>query len=366
MNIEIIIISILVVYTGFIIFFLFGTMRGRSLDLIDHQHLPFVSVVIPARNEEQNIATCLESVLNQTYPKDRHEIILVNDNSTDKTGIIAEEFAGRTDRLKIIIAKENPDLTGRSNALAQGIDIAKGEVILMTDADCVIPPTWVEYIAKRFVDGIDVMGSITLQQTENWFEGMQSLDWALILGVGSATIGLGIPISIIGNNFSIRRSAYDAVNGFRGIKNSVTEDFQLFKSVVDSGSKGARFPLDSRIRIMTLPCPSVKELIMQKHRWGRGGMDLSPLGFAIIATSFITHVALLIGWFFLPLSAMAFVFLIKFLGDLTFLTRVLSLTGKLQDLKYFLHFEMYYLLYVLSMPFKVFFDRKVVWKGRAY
>ncbi len=362
---ELLLLAVGIVYLTIVIALLFGVRQSRRTDTPDRTDQPFVSVLVPARNEEVTLPACLASLRDQTYPSDRYEVILVNDHSTDRTGEIAADFARRGSNFRVIVPEESSHLTGRSNALAYGIDNAKGEVFLMTDADCVIPPTWVEETTKRFTKDVGVVGGLTTQRSTRPLEGMQSLDWMFLLGIAASTVGLRLPLSIIGNNFSISRAAYDDVGGFRSIKNSITEDFQLFKAVVNTGRWGYKFMLDPKTTNLTRACQTLSEIIEQKHRWGRGGLDLNWLGYTLVVTGFLMHVLLMAGLVIGVPSALPWLGA-KLIVDALFLAVIGKAVGRLRDLLFFPWFEVYFSLYVLLMPLRVFFSKNVDWKGRTY
>jgi cellulose synthase/poly-beta-1,6-N-acetylglucosamine synthase-like glycosyltransferase len=327
---------------------------------------PFVTVLIAARNEEHNLSRCLESVLNQSYDSRAFEVIVINDQSSDGTEIICQEFAQRFANFSYSNAKEDAVLKGKANALDHGIAKARGEVILITDADCSVPKTWVEWTAKRYSNSIGIVGGITLQKASNWFEGMQSLDWAFLLGLAASTVSLRYPLSTIGNNLSFRKAAYEEVGGYRNIPFSVTEDFMLFQSIVKTKKRDYLCPIDPNVLVLSQPCSSWKELIRQKHRWGKGGLDMKLGGFSIMAIGFSLDALIL---FSLlqgnTLSAVGAIFF-KMAGDYAFLRTILSKLLRLDLLKYFPAFQVYFFLYVISLPFLVFFGGRVVWKGRKY
>ncbi len=100
-----------------------------------------ISVIVPSFNEEANIATCLESLSRQTVPRDRYEIIVVDGDSRDRTREIAENYAD------LVFIQTSRKVGGARN---DGVLRAKGEIVATTDADCFIPPTWIERIAKDF------------------------------------------------------------------------------------------------------------------------------------------------------------------------------------------------------------------------
>ena len=100
-----------------------------------------VSVIIPTYNEEQNIERCLRSLRQQTFPEDEYELIVVDGNSKDRTREIAEPLADR------VIIQTSKKVGGARN---DGGRLAEGAIIATTDADCIIPPRWVEEIARTF------------------------------------------------------------------------------------------------------------------------------------------------------------------------------------------------------------------------
>jgi cellulose synthase/poly-beta-1,6-N-acetylglucosamine synthase-like glycosyltransferase len=281
-------IFILLLYLAQCALFTYGLLKARFDK--DPFFQPRVSVVTAARNEEQNIAACIESLTRLEYPKNKLEIIIVDDNSTDKTSNIMRGFADKHSNVKALNGSRTVgNLRGKANAIAQGIDVSSGEIILMTDADCVVPPSWVQATVQHYTDDIGVVAGLTLLQPVGWFAGMQSLDWAYILAVASATMALKNPLSCIGNNFSFRREAYDEVGGYRGIKFSVTEDFALFKAITRSGRWGYRYPLEKESLVFSKACGTLPELYRQKRRWGVGGKDMPLSGLMIMVIAFCMH-----------------------------------------------------------------------------
>lgn len=338
----------------------------RPRDEKHHGAKPFVSVIVAARDEEHNIATCLESVLHQSYDSASFEVIVVNDHSTDGTEEICRQFEHRFANLRHIAAIESPTLRGKTNALDQGIAQAKGEIILVTDADCSVPPTWVAATAQRYGPTVGIVGGLTVQKAQTWFDGMQSLDWVYLLGLAASTISLRIPLSTIGNNLSFRKSAYDDVGGYRTIPFSVTEDFVLFQAIVRKGKWDYLCPIDPEVLVTSQPCRTWRDLIRQKHRWGTGGLDMRFSGFIVGVLGFGLNVLLLLAlltsglvWFLVGLA-------IKLASDYLFLHSILKRQQRLDLLKFFIPFELYFIAYVLVLPFLVFFGGPVVWKGRAY
>ncbi len=348
------------------ILFIYGAARAQYKK--NSQNEPIVSIVVAARNEEQNIERTLTSLAALDYPKEKLEIIIVNDCSTDATPHIMNRYAQQFPFIHAMTAKPSADhLRGKSNAIAQGIDNSSGEIIMMTDADCAVPPSWVRATVEYFDDHTGVVAGITLLHYTSWFGGMQSVDWSYILAIAASTMALRHPLSCIGNNFSFRRKAYDEVGGYRGIKFSVTEDYALFKAITRSGKWNYKYPLDKKTLVLSTPCDTAKELYRQKRRWGVGGKDMRLSGMLIMAVSFFTHALLLTG-LFSGISAALFLssVLTKLILDFLLVFTVLIKVEQRRQLKYFLIFELYLLATVIVLPFAVFFGGEVIWKGRRY
>ena len=344
--------------------FLIGLKRNQ-----DNIHGPTnlsVSVIIAVRNEENNIYDCLVSVSNQTYPASLYEIVIINDGSTDNTEIICNDFMKRYSNIKLIQTKDDTVIRGKANALAYGIEASTGEIILITDADCTVPVTWIEQTANRYDPTVGLIGGFTLQKASTPFEGMQSLDWTFIVGMAAATAGLNYPLGSIGNNLSFRRSAYDQIGGYRKLKFSVTEDYTVVQAIIGTTKWKYVYPIDLKHLVESKPCPSYKSLIHQKHRWGKGGLDMKPAGFAIMVIGYCMNLSPFIMLFWGGIIQAAAALMIKFIADYFFLYQILRHLDRKDDLRWFFWFEIYFIIYVLLLPFLVFFGGKVKWKGREF
>ncbi len=357
----------LIVLSGYFIqsvVFIIGA--SKRFPKIKENELPNASVIVAARNEEENILRCLQSLDNLVYPKGKLEIILVDDKSTDSTGIIIDEFiAGKPRFKKIIAKKEIGMLKGKTNALANAIEIAAGEIILTTDADCEVHPNWAKTTASYYKEGVGAVNGFTTQLAYNGFSGMQAIDFIYLLTAAAGTINLKKPISCIGNNMSYRKKAYEEVGGYENLPFSVTEDFNLLWSIYCLGKYRIILPLDKNALITSIPCKNFSGLYRQKKRWAVGGLEVPFRGYVVMAWGFLTNLCLLLTpLFFSPVWLYLAVF--KLATDFFVLYFVHKQLGITRNLKYFFNFQIYYLLYVVALPFVLLYSRKVVWKGREY
>lgn len=351
----------------FILSFLFtiGVMKKFS-QIKDDSKLPSATVIVAARNEEDKILRTLESLDKLEYPEGKLEILLVDDQSEDATGKIIDEFIINKPRFrKITTDKHHSKLIGKMRALTYALDQAKGEIILTTDADCDVKPEWVKTVCSYYTEDVGMVCGFTTQVANNGFSGMQAIDFIYLLTAGSGTVNLGIPISCIGNNMSYRKKAYNETGGYEKLPFSVTEDFILLNAVKKLKKYKILFPLNDNSLVTSLPCSSIKSLIRQKKRWGVGGLGVPFIGFVIMVFGFLCNLAVLLTplffspvWLYLAVFKISLDFLVLFPVH-----RKLKIT---RNLKYFFHYQLYYMIYVVALPFIVLPDKKVIWKGRTY
>jgi len=339
---------------------------SRKYLRLKYELLPSATVIVAARNESQNILLCLKSLNNIEYDEDKLEIILVDDNSTDGTGKIIDEFIAGKPKFKKIIAKTvSGTLKGKTIALADAINIAKGEIILTTDADCVVNPLWVKTIASYYKEDIGVVNGFTTQLAYNGFSGMQAIDFIYLLTVASGTINFNKPVCCIGNNMSYRKSAYIDAGGSENLPFSITEDFNLLHAIQKLNKYKIIFPLNKDALITSIPLNKIRDLFHQKKRWGIGGLQVSLTGSFIMAWGFATNLCILLTPLFFTAGCL-YLAVFKLTIDFFVLFFVHKQLGITKNMRYYLNFEIYFMLYILFLPFIVAINRNVSWKGREY
>jgi cellulose synthase/poly-beta-1,6-N-acetylglucosamine synthase-like glycosyltransferase len=359
-----ILLVVLVLYLLKVALFILGARRASMP--VDARWQPTVSILIAARNEERNLPQCLASLALIDYPADRLEICVIDDHSTDGTAAVIEEWKQRIPALRSFIPEAaKHGLLGKSNAIAQAVERSTGEIILTTDADCVVPPQWVRATVRQYTPEVGCVCGYTLLRDSGVFGGFQSLDWAYVLTIASAGVGWGVPLSAVGNNMSFRRAAYDDVGGYARIGFSVTEDFLLFKAISYKTAWKVRYPVAPDTLVWSEACETVKELYRQRKRWGVGGKRIHPIGFFVMAVGFLMNLALIVSPFAgVSAGAWLLAFAGKCAGDAALLAFPLGRFHRLDLYKYFFPFELYYLTYVTLLPFVVFLTGRVVWKDR--
>jgi glycosyltransferase involved in cell wall biosynthesis len=186
-----------------------------------------LSVIIPAYNEEKLIGKCLESFTRQDT-KRQFEVILINNGSTDNTENIAKTYLNKLN-LRII---QQP-IKGRGGARWLGAKVAKGDILLSTDADTIVHPFWIENMANHFEDKkiISITGSAKVVDN-NWFTNMGfTLGYPIVMFIYRIIVG---HYWFAGFNFGVRKEIYDKCGGFNKNLNAA-EDVDLAFKVTKYG-----------------------------------------------------------------------------------------------------------------------------------
>ena len=260
------------------------------------RHLPFVSIIVPARNEQDNIERCILSLLAQDYPS--FEVIVVDDNSTDNTLRIvkdikrvkglSEDSSSSIHRLKIITITEKPvKWTGKTWASEQGYLQSAGNVLLFTDADTyymskdTISQT-VSYMQKENLDVLTGLPFIELR--DFWSKVTMPLWNHFSILLGANTGAMNNPKSkvayLMGSFFLIRRKVIEEVGTFRSVRNAIQEDRELGMRIKQAGYNMKIVRIDNAVSALWS-----RDLLTLWHGIGR---TFAPMTKLQIFTSLIT------------------------------------------------------------------------------
>lgn len=232
------------------------------------------TVLVPARDEEELLPRLLASLDAQTF-KD-FSIVLVNDRSTDSTPKIMEEYSAlHPGRVSIVTVDKNPEIgNGKLNALIQGTAAVDSDLVFFTDADCIVPVTWVEELSRAFLRpdlGI-LLGPIETRRTGTLIATFHAFDHVFKYGYTAGCTGIGMPTGGFGNNLGIRKTALDEIGGFESIEVTATEDAALIAAVRQKTSWQTRAFFTRRITVLTEPQKTWKQLTRQEVRWHTGAL----------------------------------------------------------------------------------------------
>lgn len=236
---------------------------------------PFVSVFVPARNEEAVLEACLSRLLIQDYGG-KFEILVADDASEDATAAIAGSMAEKNPLIRFFrISREIfPGLPGKQRALAQLAAHARGEIYLYCDADMRMPASWISAMVQGFEkSNAELLNGSTIAPDRY---PVQALDWILPQIAMNLLCQLRIGYTAMGNNMGIRRKAYEDLGGFEGIPASFTEDYELFRQADKQGFRLIHL-LNERVLGQTQPSGNLVNWFSQHLRWMRGFHELPLL-----------------------------------------------------------------------------------------
>ena len=282
------------VYGGLIAWYL---RAWKSIPFFEHQRIPRtrISVIVPARNEEQNIIDCLNALDRQVYPKDRYEVIVIDDHSTDRTAAIVLEYAAGK-----AIPKQRPDLPsilGESGAVSfsvrcirlaeqqnsvnraahkkwaieTGISAASGDLVVATDADCIAHPGWLSTIAAFYEekDAKFIAAPVRISGGRPTFLTIfQTLDFITLQGITGAAVFRKFHSMCNGANLAYEKKAFYEVGGFSGIDSIPSGDDMLLMHKIYLKYPDQVFFLKHRHAIVsTKPETRWKGFFNQRIRW---------------------------------------------------------------------------------------------------
>lgn len=351
------------------IFFLIGFIREKKIcrKQKSANYTPCVSIVIPAKDEEKNIEECILSITQNKYPQDKFEIIAVNDRSQDRTGEILNNLQKTIPNLHVINLENDEQkegMIGKAGALQIGIENSKGEIILITDADCTVTSEWISTMVQCYKDSnVGFVSSFTNVTGRRLFDRIQSIEWIYMHTMAFGGIGNNQALGCYGNNISIRRDAFDYVGGYRKIPFSVTEDLALQQAIHKTKYK-VHYLIHPDALVNTKPCDTLAEYMLQHHRWVRGGVKLGWRATIFVLSSLAIWAGLI---YFLWNQNFLYVLtllLIRIIGDSVITIPSLII---LKKQKYFIYliFVVFFLLMELIAPL-LLLNKKVRWKGQVF
>ena len=353
--------------------FIYGInrLKKRSSN-VSSQNESFVSVIVAARNEEKNIGKCLESLANQDFPFNHYEIIIVNDDSQDRTPEIVSDYVEKTGIVRLLTINERPPgLGGKQNALAHGIRIAKGELLLITDADCIVPYTWISSMIDSFDESLCMLGGPVLWDLgpSTLLSRLQALDVLYFLTIGAGAAGMNAAVSLIGNNIAIRKKDYEKTGGYESMEFTLTEDQLLVREVKRHCDKKIGFAWKPDALVQSYPEKTFKGLLEQRLRWITSSSSLGIEGTVLILIATVFKLSLIAACIALPFTPIP----IFILGSAELLTSGIiiwksgELLGRRSHLIYLPVLVIFQTVYQVIIIFYLIFRRKPInWKGRLY
>jgi cellulose synthase/poly-beta-1,6-N-acetylglucosamine synthase-like glycosyltransferase len=361
------IVFILLAYAIFMllpgVLFVLQSSKGK----LQRKKTPFITVVVPARNEEESIIACLESLAEQEYPKDAFEVIVADDHSTDGTERLSRAFAKGKAQFRLL--ESEPGSMGKKQAISHAVKMAKGSLIATTDADSVTGPAWLSQIAAAFDDPAVMLaaGIVVYKRNNSLLRGFLQAEQVSLQLVSAGMAKLGFPVMCSGASLAYRKDFFTRQNGYEGDQYVSGDDMMLLQKAKPSET---RFFVSQESLVYTKPASGWGEAVLQRARWvskfsayGKG--PVAMMAIVVFLANFLPMSCLVLGltggfWSYLIAA-----FCGKTLVDLLLLSLAVPFFREPRLLLYTAFASVFYPLLVISAVVRSL-TGKIEWKGRKW
>lgn len=349
---ELLLLFLTIIYAAQIFYFYLGIKKTKAGTNV---RLHSIAVLIAARNEEQNIGSCLTALLNQDYDHAKYSIHVINDHSSDKTVSIVEKYSSENPgRIILHHAPERAEtVSPKINAFRTALATTSSEIILTTDADCIPTTNWITTMNTYFEENVGAVAGFThfdrRGNASTLLYGVQFLEFISLTLCGAGASGNKNTIISNGSNMGFRRQAFDDIGGYDSFAHHSNGDDSFLVQKIEASKKWTvRFALEKYSYVTTIPVQRWYYLLRQRMRWSSQTTNYS-LSKIIFMSAIFLYYALL---FVLTLVFLAmerfeilYFFLVKAIIDFAFLYYALNRIHLRPILKYFaagavLHFPL--------------------------
>lgn len=312
----------------------------------------FVSIIVPFRNEEANLPALIDSILKQDYPRDKFELILVNDHSEDSSIQVISRVISTKTKICVNILNLPSHLTGKKDALILGASTAKGNLILLTDADCTMGEKWISSMVnfqgatgKEFVQGpISFKG-------DSFFQKIQSLEMAGLVGLSRSSIEKSLPLLSNGANLAISRALLKGENVLNNRFGSGDDMFLMLNCWRENKANVGYNP-DLSALVQTNSLSHLNAFYNQRKRWAAKSLNYKLLHIEVFSLLvFLINFSILcnlIVCIFNPkmLVVVGFQLTVKMLVDFCFLKLSTGWLNGNSLMKYFFPLQLFSISYI--------------------
>jgi cellulose synthase/poly-beta-1,6-N-acetylglucosamine synthase-like glycosyltransferase len=337
----------------------------------------FISVIIPVRNEAENIIPLLQSLQSQSYDRSLFEVIIVDDHSTDDTWNILQQHQTQISiqliHLSDFLPEEKTSIAYKKKAIEAGISQAKGTLIVTTDADCRFDIDWLKTIAAYYEESLAqcIAAPVYIKYKRSLLSIFQSLDFLTLQGITGGAIGSRLHTMCNGANFIYTKKAFQEVDGFSGIDNLPSgDDMLLMQKIAKRYPDDVHF-LKSRSAIVTTePVQTWGSFFNQRIRWSSKAGHykdkyITPILFLVYFFN-VCFIVLAVFVIFNPYRLFLLLLFIlgKVLIEFPFVNTVARFFRCSSLMKYFILFQPIHILYTIIAGWFGKFG-SYEWKGRT-
>jgi len=366
---------IIIIYAAFIGFISYGFKKVPYFETVGLAPKTNFSIIVPFRNEAQNLPELLHSFSQLDYPRNQFEILFVNDSSEDNSVEIIKEFPVLTFNCRIIDNVRTTD-SPKKDAISTAINLIENEWIVTTDADCFVNQNWLKSLDNyvQIYNPEMVVGAVSFLSDDSFLSQFQQLDMMSLQGATIGSFGIGKPFMCNGANLAYTKKLFESLNGFDGNSKIASGDdvFLLQKAVADKtiGSEKVHYLKSDEAVVLTKPLDDWKAVFHQRARWAsKTSSYKNNFGKILAVVVFAGNLAITLSFFLTLFSLFSFwnwylLFAIKILVDFT----ILYQTGRFlkpRAIKFFFLINLFYPFFSTAVAIYSLFG-KYEWKGRRF
>jgi len=362
-----VLVFILSIYFVAILLLIYGFAKVENYDTIGLKPKTTFTIVVPFRNEAENLPVLLESISKINYPTDLFEVILVDDESEEKFQILNSKF--QISIIDNIRVSNSP----KKDAISTAIPLVKTEWIITTDADCLVAENWLltldNYIQTHQV--VMIAGAVTYECNNSFLHHFQQLDLASLQGATIGSFGLQKAFMCNGANFAYTKLLFETLNGFEGNDTIASgDDVFLLQKAIAKFTERVHYLKSRNTIVTTKSLDSWKSLFYQRVRWASKtgsyqsnfGKLLGLLVFAGNLISVLSFGLWIIG--FIPFGLPFSLFVLKFIIDSVLIYKANRFLTK-NKIRHLVLSSLLYPFFSVSVALYSLFG-KYEWKGRQF
>ncbi|MDQ2718285.1 MAG: glycosyltransferase [Bacteroidota bacterium] len=343
--------------------------------------MPFVSIIIAARNEEKKIGKCIKSLTSQTYPQNKFEIIVTNDHSTDNTVAVINSFQKENIRvINLADFTQNEIINSyKKKSIETALQFAKGDLIVTTDADCIAPQKWLETLVSYYEERSPVFVALPVAFLPSspgeglgvrLFKIFQSLDFMTLQGITGASVSKKFHSMCNGANLAYEKKVFYEVNGFEGIDDIASgDDMLLMHKIQKIYPDKIMFLKSPDVVVQTEPAETLKDFMNQRIRWASKADKYTDkkitavLLLVYLLNAWVSILGIFSFFFVNAFYSFMIAIILKTSVEMFFLYPVAKFFGKQKLLSWFILAQPFHILYTLIAGWLGKFG-SYWWKGR--
>jgi cellulose synthase/poly-beta-1,6-N-acetylglucosamine synthase-like glycosyltransferase len=372
---NLIIILIAAVYTILVSAFIIGFLKTKEFQLKNLPANNSFLILIPFRNEAENLPALLRSIALLNYPKELFEILLINDDSNDNYDSIIDTFIVKNEQLSLrVLDNIRQSNSPKKDAIKTGIEHSKYNWILTTDADCMVPNLWLraydEFIQRNNV--VLISGPVTFNTRQSFLNKFQLLDFSALIGSTIGGFGIQRPFLCNGANLCYSKNVFNTVDGYSG-NNTIAsgDDIFLLEKIVAKYPKQINYLKSFEALVQTTTMNSLKELFSQRIRWASKSRSYQNrfaqfVGIVILLMNILFCSVIVSGIFYSLSKFMITIISVKITVDFILIALTLKFKRKPSLLVYYPIVSIIHPFFNIIVGCMALFKQKYTWKDRTF